>query len=165
MMRAARAPAPTSGATVAIAPIALEFELDAVPAEAAEEPPLAPDEAEFPKDDAPEEPAEDVWFPPEELAPVPVLDAPEDPDEPEDPDANVVKIVVIPTVEVNVVLLPVTVVRIAEVVIATEPPPVPLPVAPAEPEPEEAPVLAATPAPEVMSVGFDDRVAFFVLKQ
>ena len=71
----------------------------------------------------------------------------------------------IPTVEVYVVLLAVTVVRIGEVVIATAA--VPLPVAPAEPEdaPLGAPVFAGTPAPEVMSVEFDGRVALSALEQ
>lgn len=59
------------------------------------------------------------------------------------------------------VLLAVTVVRIGEVVIATTF--VPLPVAPAGRE--GAPVLAGTPAPELMLVGLDDRVAFSVLEQ
>ena len=70
MRSATRAPAPMSGAAVEIAPMALEFELDAVPVEVAEEAPLAPDEVE---DEVPEEPAEDVPL-------APVLDAPEDPD-------------------------------------------------------------------------------------
>jgi len=69
--------------------------------------------------------------------------------------------VAIPTVEVYVVLLAVTVVRIGEVVIGTAP--VPLPVAPAEPELE--PVLAVTPAPEVKLAGLDGWVAFFALEQ
>jgi hypothetical protein len=76
--------------------------------------------------------------------------------------------VVNPTVEVNVVLLAVTVVRIGEVVIGTAL--VPLPVAPEEPElepePEEAaPVLATTPAPEVLLAGLDGLVGFFALEQ
>jgi hypothetical protein len=123
MMRAARAPAPTSGAAVAMTPIALELELDAVPVETAEEALLAPDEAEV----------EPVWFEDEAVEDVPF------------PAEDEVKIVVIPAVEVYVVLLSVTVVRIADVVIAT---------APAEPEEVSVgtTVLAATPAPELMLV-------------
>src|SRR5579871_2138349 len=143
MTRAARAPAPTSGATVAMAPMALEFELDAVPPEAAEEAPLACDEVEDETKLFKEEVTEDVLFSVEELE----LDVTEE------PDAEEVKIVVIPTVEVYVVLLSVTVVRIGEVVMATAPVPLPLLVAPADPE--VAPVLAGTPAPGFMSVELD----------
>jgi hypothetical protein len=72
--------------------------------------------------------------------------------------------VVSSTVDVYVVLLAVTVVRMGEVVIGTVT--VPLPVAPAELEPEEAaPVLATTPAPEVMLVGLGGRIEFCVLEQ
>lgn len=70
-----------------------------------------------------------------------------------------------PTVEVNVVLLSETVVRIGEVVIATGA--APLPVAPVEPDeaPLEAPVLTGTPAPKIMLVGLDEGVALFALEQ
>ena len=63
----------------------------------------------------------------------------------------------IPTVEVYVVSLAVIVVRIGEVVIATAAVP--------EEAPLGAPVLAGTPAPEVMLVEFDGRVALSALEQ
>lgn len=76
MRRAARAPAPRSGAAVAMAPMALEFELDVVPAGAPEEAPAPPgevgDETKLFEDDV----VEDVPFPAEELE----LDAPAEPD-------------------------------------------------------------------------------------
>lgn len=70
MMRAARAPAPMSGAAVAIAPTPWELELDAVAPDAAEEAWLAPDEIALLKG----EEVEDVPFPAEELEPVSLLE-------------------------------------------------------------------------------------------